>query len=103
MNHLKNGYKIKTNEACEITDSCSHISCLGSVYVCICVFQSVTAYGRAMIEQTKQEVEQHYNITNGCQNDAEVNTYLYIIKDHTRRQGRMGIIPDLLNLPTRWR
>jgi DNA polymerase delta subunit 1 len=36
------------------------------------VFQSVTAYGRNMIEQTKQEVEQHYNIENGYQHDAQV-------------------------------
>jgi DNA polymerase elongation subunit (family B) len=53
------------------------------VHVCMYVFQSVTAYGRAMIEQTKQEVEQHYNVTNGYQNDAEVNTFLYLIKGHT--------------------
>lgn len=58
------------------------------MYVCMYVFQSVTAYGRAMIEQTKQEVEQRYNITNGYQNDAEVNTFLYLIKDHTMKTYR---------------
>lgn len=34
--------------------------------------QSVTAYGRAMIEQTKVEVEQHYRIENGYEADAKV-------------------------------
>lgn len=34
--------------------------------------QSVTAYGRSMIEQTKQEVEQHYRIANGYDSDATV-------------------------------
>lgn len=34
--------------------------------------QSVTAYGRVMIEQTKQEVEKHFRIENGYKNDAIV-------------------------------
>lgn len=34
--------------------------------------QSVTAYGRTMIEQTKQEVEQHYRIVNNYESDAQV-------------------------------
>lgn len=34
--------------------------------------QSVTAYGRTMIEQTKQEVEDHFRIENGYKNDAVV-------------------------------
>lgn len=34
--------------------------------------QSVTAYGRTMIEQTKQEVEEHFRIENGYDNDAIV-------------------------------
>ncbi|ENN82888.1 hypothetical protein YQE_00750, partial [Dendroctonus ponderosae] len=32
----------------------------------------VTAYGRTMIEQTKQEVEQHYKVENGYESDAKV-------------------------------
>lgn len=36
------------------------------------IFQSVTAYGRTMIERTKQEVEQQYNIANGYDADAQV-------------------------------
>lgn len=36
------------------------------------ILQSVTAYGRTMIEQTKQEVEQHYRIENGYNSDATV-------------------------------
>nr|BAJ78755.1 DNA polymerase delta catalytic subunit [Blattella nipponica] len=39
---------------------------------CLEISGSVTAYGRAMIEQTKQEVEQHYNMANGYQHDAQV-------------------------------
>lgn len=33
-------------------------------------FQSVTAYGRTMIEKTKQEVESHYKKENGYDHDA---------------------------------
>jgi DNA polymerase elongation subunit (family B) len=53
------------------------------VRFCMCVFvlQSVTAYGRAMIEQTKQEVEQRYSVANGYQNDAQVDSVSYSIKD----------------------
>lgn len=32
----------------------------------------MTAYGRTMIEQTKQEVEKHYRIENGYDSDAKV-------------------------------
>nr|XP_018906217.1 PREDICTED: DNA polymerase delta catalytic subunit isoform X1 [Bemisia tabaci] len=39
---------------------------------CLEISGSVTAYGRTMIEQTKQEVEQHYCIANGFKYDAEV-------------------------------
>ncbi|KAG5861433.1 hypothetical protein JTB14_000469 [Gonioctena quinquepunctata] len=39
---------------------------------CLEISGSVTAYGRAMIEQTKQEVEQHYRIENGYEADAKV-------------------------------
>jgi hypothetical protein len=34
-----------------------------------------------MIEQTKQEVEQHYSVANGYQNDAQVNTVFCFITD----------------------
>lgn len=37
------------------------------------LFQSVTAFGRMMIEQTKTYVEEHYTIANGYQHDAKVN------------------------------
>lgn len=36
------------------------------------LLQSVTAYGRTMIEKTKYEVEQHYCVDNGYKNDAVV-------------------------------
>ncbi|KAF7284558.1 hypothetical protein GWI33_021941 [Rhynchophorus ferrugineus] len=39
---------------------------------CLEISGSVTAYGRSMIEQTKQEVEQHYTIQNGYESDAKV-------------------------------
>ncbi|KAL1509230.1 hypothetical protein ABEB36_003999 [Hypothenemus hampei] len=39
---------------------------------CLEISGSVTAYGRSMIEQTKQEVEQHYTIKNGYESDAKV-------------------------------
>lgn len=39
---------------------------------CLPISTSVTAYGRQMIETTKQEVESQYNKTNGYQYDAEV-------------------------------
>ncbi|XP_055629007.1 DNA polymerase delta catalytic subunit [Toxorhynchites rutilus septentrionalis] len=39
---------------------------------CLEISGSVTAYGRTMIEQTKQEVEQRYTAENGYENDAIV-------------------------------
>ncbi|KAF5300035.1 hypothetical protein FQR65_LT09292 [Abscondita terminalis] len=39
---------------------------------CLEISGSVTAYGRSMIEQTKTEVEQHYCLANGFENDAKV-------------------------------
>ncbi|KAK9885614.1 hypothetical protein WA026_012378 [Henosepilachna vigintioctopunctata] len=39
---------------------------------CLEISGSVTAYGRTMIEQTKQEVEQHYCTANGYEADAKV-------------------------------
>nr|BAJ78748.1 DNA polymerase delta catalytic subunit [Euconocephalus varius] len=39
---------------------------------CLEISGSVTAYGRTMIEQTKQEVEQRYSVANGYQHDASV-------------------------------
>lgn len=42
-------------------------------YRILVLFQSVTSYGRTMIEQTKQEVEQHYCIANGYKHDAVVS------------------------------
>ncbi|XP_039280844.1 DNA polymerase delta catalytic subunit [Nilaparvata lugens] len=39
---------------------------------CLEISGSVTSYGRAMIEQTKQEVEQRYCIANGYKHDANV-------------------------------
>ncbi|KAK6639162.1 DNA polymerase delta catalytic subunit [Polyplax serrata] len=39
---------------------------------CLEISGSVTAYGRSMIEQTKQEVEKKYCIANGYQHDSEV-------------------------------
>ncbi|XP_063229529.1 DNA polymerase delta catalytic subunit [Bacillus rossius redtenbacheri] len=39
---------------------------------CLEISGSVTSYGRAMIEQTKQEVEQRYCIANGYKHDASV-------------------------------
>lgn len=39
---------------------------------CLQVSQSVTAFGREMIELTKKEVETHYTISNGYSHNAEV-------------------------------
>lgn len=39
---------------------------------CLEISGSVTAYGRTMIEVTKQEVEQRYTMANGYENDAVV-------------------------------
>ncbi|CAG8739425.1 4826_t:CDS:10, partial [Acaulospora morrowiae] len=39
---------------------------------CIEISASVTAYGRQMIERTKQEVESHFSIINGYKHDAHV-------------------------------
>lgn len=39
---------------------------------CLEISGSVTAYGRTMIEHTKQEVEQHYTVQNGYETDAKV-------------------------------
>ncbi|KAF5336013.1 hypothetical protein D9611_006176 [Ephemerocybe angulata] len=39
---------------------------------CLAISSSTTAYGRQMIERTKQEVEAEYSIANGKEHDAEV-------------------------------
>lgn len=39
---------------------------------CLEISGSVTAYGRTMIEQCKSEVESHYTVANGYENDAVV-------------------------------
>ena len=39
---------------------------------CLEISGSVTAYGRTMIELTKNEVEKHYRIANNYENDAVV-------------------------------
>ncbi|XP_071104876.1 DNA polymerase delta catalytic subunit-like [Haliotis cracherodii] len=39
---------------------------------CLEISQSVTAFGRMMIEQTKQYVEERYTISNGYKHDAKV-------------------------------
>ncbi|KAL7412360.1 delta DNA polymerase [Mrakia frigida] len=39
---------------------------------CLAISSSVTAYGRQMIEMTKQEVESQYSIENGAKYDAKV-------------------------------
>ena len=39
---------------------------------CLEISMSVTAYGRQMIEATKQAVESHYTIANGYEHDAQV-------------------------------
>ena len=39
---------------------------------CIQISQSVTAFGRQMIELTKEEVEKRYNVMNGYLHDAKV-------------------------------
>lgn len=39
---------------------------------CLAISSSVTAFGREMIEKTKQEVQNHYTIANGFKYDAEV-------------------------------
>ena len=39
---------------------------------CLKIASSTTAYGRQMIEKTKEEVEAHYTIANGYEHDAQV-------------------------------
>lgn len=39
---------------------------------CLAISSSVTAFGRKMIEKTKNEVEQHYTISNGYKHNAQV-------------------------------
>lgn len=39
---------------------------------CLAISSSVTAFGRTMIEKTKNEVESHYTIKNGYEHDAKV-------------------------------
>lgn len=39
---------------------------------CLQISKSVTAYGREMIGETKQTVEEHYNTANGFEHDAQV-------------------------------
>jgi DNA polymerase delta subunit 1 len=39
---------------------------------CLAISSSVTAYGRQMIEFTKQEVESEYSMKNGYDHDAKV-------------------------------
>ncbi|KAF8519681.1 DNA polymerase family B-domain-containing protein [Gautieria morchelliformis] len=39
---------------------------------CLQISSSVTAYGRQMIETTKQEVESHYSVANSYKHDAQV-------------------------------
>lgn len=39
---------------------------------CLAISSSVTAFGREMIEQTKNEVQEHYSIKNGFKYDAQV-------------------------------
>ena len=39
---------------------------------CLAISSSVTAYGRQMIEQTKQVVESEYTVANGREHDAKV-------------------------------
>lgn len=39
---------------------------------CLAISSSVTAYGREMIEKTKNEVQKHYSIKNGFRFDAQV-------------------------------
>jgi DNA polymerase delta subunit 1 len=39
---------------------------------CLAISSSTTAYGREMIEFTKQQVEQQYTIDNGYSHNAEV-------------------------------
>lgn len=52
------------------------------------IFQSVTAYGRTMIEQTKQEVEHKYCVKNGYEHDAVVSNifiqWTYILHSFTK-------------------
>merc|ERR1719271_1931884 len=42
------------------------------VLPCLEISSSVTAFGRTMIEETKRQVEAHYNIQNGYTHDAQV-------------------------------
>ena len=39
---------------------------------CLEISQSVTAFGRMMIEHTKKEVEERYTVDNGYEHNAKV-------------------------------
>ena len=47
---------------------------------CLEISQSVTAFGRNMIEQTKSAVECKYTVENGYEHNAKVNDLLQISK-----------------------
>ena len=46
--------------------------CYNQLYLLKIIIQSVTAFGRLMIEQTKQYVEEMFTIKNGYEHDAKV-------------------------------
>lgn len=46
---------------------------------CLEISQSVTAFGRMMIEQTKNYVEQRYTMENGYKHNAKVRLSVNIV------------------------
>ena len=44
---------------------------------CLEISQSVTAFGRMMIEQTKTDVESKYTVENGYEHNAKVGFIIY--------------------------
>ena len=72
-----------------ILEMCYEKVCCG-----LCV-QSVTAFGRLMIEQTKQQVEEKYTVKNGYQHDAKVTT---LTASHCQRTCSLPLVTQMLSL-----
>ena len=62
---------IEISQVCSM-DDCVHYLAM-YLFILLCIhLQSVTAFGRMMIEQSQQLVENKYNIANGYNCDAKV-------------------------------
>lgn len=62
---------IEISQVCSMDECVHYWLCIYFILLCIHL-QSVTAFGRMMIEQSQQLVENKYNIANGYSYDAKV-------------------------------